>query len=291
MEPVLHVPAFQDNYIWLIRGRSPDQVAIVDPGDAAPVLAALAARRLTPVAILCTHHHADHVGGVAELLAHFPVPVYGPARERIAGVSHPLDEGARVTIPELGLDFGVLDIPAHTAGHIAYYYNGSHSRHPASATAPGIALPPASMQSSRDIGTSLCGMLFCGDTLFSAGCGRLFEGSAAQMAQSLAKLAALPDDTAVYCGHEYTAANLCFALAVEPDNRAAHAHLAQVLAWRAAGRPSLPSTIGLERRINPFLRTHAPAVRAAAERQAGRALAAPTEVFAVLRAWKDGFSG
>jgi hydroxyacylglutathione hydrolase len=258
MEPVLHVPAFQDNYIWLIRGRSPDQVAIVDPGDAAPVLAALAARRLTPVAILCTHHHGDHVGGVAELLAHFSVPVYGPAHERIAGVSHPLDEGARVTLPDLGLDFGVLDIPAHTAGHIAYHGGG---------------------------------LLFCGDTLFSAGCGRLFEGSAAQMAQSLAKLAALPDDTAVYCGHEYTAANLRFALTVEPDNRTAHAHLAQVLVWRAADRPSLPSTIGLERRINPFLRTHEPAVRAAAERHAGRALAAPVEVFGVLRAWKDGFSG
>ncbi|MBI5613277.1 MAG: hydroxyacylglutathione hydrolase [Gammaproteobacteria bacterium] len=257
MEPVLHVPAFQDNYIWLIRGRSPDRVAIVDPGDAAPVLAALAERRLTPVAILCTHHHADHVGGVAELLAQFPVPVYGPARERIEGVSHPLAEGARVIVPELGLDFAVLDIPAHTAGHIAYHGGG---------------------------------LLFCGDTLFSAGCGRLFEGSAAQMAQSLAKLAALPDDTAVYCGHEYTAANLRFALAVEPDNRAAQAHLAQVLAWRAAGRPSLPSTVGRERRINPFLRTHEPAVRAAAERHAGRALATATEVFGVLRAWKDGFS-
>jgi len=258
MEPVLHVPAFQDNYIWLIRGRAPDRVAIVDPGDAAPVLAALCAQRLTPVAILCTHHHGDHVGGVADLLAEFKLPVYGPARERIEGVTHPLNEGARVALPELDLEFRVLDIPAHTAGHIAYYGNG---------------------------------MLFCGDTLFSAGCGRLFEGSAAQMAQSLAKLAALPDDTAVYCGHEYTAANLRFALAVEPDNRAARAHLAQVQTWRAAGRPSLPSTLGLERRINSFLRTHEPGVRAAAERHAGRTLATPTEVFAVLRTWKDGFSG
>jgi hydroxyacylglutathione hydrolase len=258
MEPVLHVPAFQDNYIWLIRGRAPDRVAIVDPGDAAPVVAALRTQKLTPVAILCTHHHGDHVGGVAELLAERKVPVYGPARERIAGVTHPLREGERVALVELGLEFSVLDIPAHTAGHIAYYGNG---------------------------------LLFCGDTLFSAGCGRLFEGSAAQMAQSLATLAALPADTAVYCGHEYTAANLRFALAVEPDNRAAQAHLAQVQTWRAAGRPSLPSTIGLERRINPFLRTQESGVRAAAERHAGRALATPTEVFAVLRTWKDGFSG
>ena len=259
MEPVLHVPAFQDNYIWLIRGRrAPHQVAIVDPGDAEPVLAALRAQKLTPLAILCTHHHGDHVGGVTDLLAEHDMPVYGPAGERIRGVTHPLAGGARATLPELDLDFGVLDIPAHTAGHIAYHGNG---------------------------------MLFCGDTLFSAGCGRLFEGSAAQMAQSLATLAALPDDTAVYCGHEYTAANLRFALAVEPDNRAAQAHLAQVQAWRAAGRPSLPSTIGLERRINPFLRTQEAGVRAAAERHAGRALATVTEVFAVLRSWKDGFSG
>jgi len=258
MEPVLHVPAFQDNYIWLIRGRSLNKVAIVDPGDAAPVLAAFAAWRLTPVAILCTHHHSDHVGGVRELLAQFQLPVYGPARERIDGVSHPLHEGARVAIPELDLEFGVLDIPAHTAGHIAFHGGG---------------------------------LLFCGDTLFSAGCGRLFEGSAAQMAESLAKLAALPDETAVYCGHEYTAANLRFALAVEPDNRTAHAHLAQVLTWRAAGRPSLPSTIGLERRINPFLRTREPSVQAAAERHVGRTLFAPAAVLAALRAWKDGFSG
>ena len=259
MEPVLHVPAFQDNYIWLIRGRNaPHKVAIVDPGDAAPVLAALRAQKLTPVTILCTHHHRDHVGGVAELLAEYKVPVYGPARERIAGVTHPLREGEHAVLPELDLEFRVLDIPAHTAGHIAYYGNG---------------------------------LLFCGDTLFSAGCGRLFEGSAAQMAQSLETLAALPDDTAVYCGHEYTAANLRFALTVEPDNAAAQAHLAQVQTWRAGGRPSLPSTIGLERRINQFLRTREAGVRASAERHAGRTLVTPTEVFAALRAWKDGFSG
>jgi hydroxyacylglutathione hydrolase len=257
MEPVLHVPAFEDNYIWLIRGRrAPQQVAIVDPGDAEPVLAALRAQKLTPVAILCTHHHGDHVGGVAELLAEYALPVYGPAREHIKGVTHPLKEGTRVALPELDLDFGVLDIPAHTAGHIAYHGNG---------------------------------MLFCGDTLFSAGCGRLFEGSAEQMAQSLAKLAELPDDTAVYCGHEYTAANLRFALTVEPDNRAAQAHLAQVQTWRATGHPSLPSTIGLERRINPFLRSHEPVVRASAERHANRTLATATDVFTELRAWKDRF--
>ncbi len=258
MDPVLHVRAFEDNYIWLVRGQSADRVAIVDPGDAAPVLDALATQHLTPVAILCTHHHGDHVGGVAELLARYHVPVYGPAQEHIPALTHCVRGGERVRLDALGLEFDVLDVPGHTAGHIAYY------------------------------GASL---LFCGDTLFSAGCGRLFEGTAEQLHTSLARLAALPPDTAVYCAHEYTAANLRFALAVEPDNDDTRRHREHVRELRARGEPTLPSTIGRERCINPFLRVAEPRVRRAVAAWAGREPVSDAETFALLRRWKDGFNG
>ena len=258
MTDVLHALAFEDNYIWLIRGKSPGHVAIVDPGDAGPVLAALEKQRLKPLAILCTHHHGDHVGGVEDILRHYSIPVYGPARERIAGLTHPLKEGDRVTLPELDLEFDALDVPGHTAGHVAYVGGG---------------------------------LLFCGDTLFSAGCGRLLGGTAEQMHASLSRLAALPEVTRVYCAHEYTEANLRFALAVEPDNADSRAYRDQARVLRQQNLSTLPSTIGLERRVNPFLRTALPRVRQAAEKQAGRALASETEVFAVLRRWKDGFRG
>ena len=258
MTPVLHVCAFKDNYIWLIRGESADRVAIVDPGDAEPVLAALEQQRLTPVAILCTHHHPDHVGGTEDILRHYPLPVYGPARERIPAITRQLKEGDRVALAELGLELEVFDIPGHTAGHIAYYG---------------------------------AGLLFCGDTLFSAGCGRLFEGTAEQMHTSLSRLAALPEKTEVYCGHEYTAANLRFALTVEPENPDARAHLEKTQALRTRNIPTLPSTIGLERRINPFLRTAQAAVHEAVCAQVARPLTEETEVFAELRRWKDNFRG
>jgi len=257
MALVLHVPAFKDNYIWLIRADSGDGVAIVDPGDATPVLAFLERSRLTPAAVLCTHHHADHVGGAHAIAARYAVPVYAPRGERIDAATDPVGDRDRVALPALGAEFQVLDIPGHTAGHIAYTGGG---------------------------------MLFCGDTLFSAGCGRLFEGTAEQMYASLSKLAALPPDTTVYCGHEYTVANLRFALAVEPGNADARAQLTRAQALRADGQPTLPSTIGLERRINPFLRTDVPAIRAAAEAHAGKALSSPVAVFAVLRRWKDDFT-
>jgi hydroxyacylglutathione hydrolase len=258
MTDVLHVRAFEDNYIWLIRAKSQGHVAIVDPGDADPVLAALEKQRLTPAAILCTHHHGDHVGGVADLLKHYSVPVYGPARERIPTLTHRLKDGDHINIAALGLEFDVLDVPGHTAGHIAFVGGG---------------------------------MLFCGDTMFSAGCGRLFEGTAEQMHASLSRFAALPETTRVYCGHEYTEANLRFAVAVEPDNADTFAYRERAQALRKQNLPTLPSTIGLERRVNPFLRTGQAQVRRAAEKQAGRSLVSEVEVFAAVRRWKDGFRG
>lgn len=259
MQPVLHVPAFEDNYIWLIRGASHSHVAIVDPGDATPVLHTLAALGLTPVAILITHHHGDHTGGVADLLRHFPgIAVYGPVLEGIAGVTQLLGDGDRVELAELGVEFLVMHLPGHTRGHIAYYGHG---------------------------------WLFCGDTLFSAGCGRLFEGTAEQMHSSLNRLAALPGKTLVYCAHEYTLANLRFARAVEPDNAAIADYRHEVESLRAGKMPSVPSTLERELEVNPFLRSRTQAVREAAERQAGRSLPNETSVFAAIRKWKDGFRG
>ena len=260
---VLPIGAFKDNYLWLLC-RGSDAV-VVDPGDAAPVEKVLADRGLTLRAILLTHHHADHTGGVAALLAARvgrALPVYGPANESIAGVTTPLEEGERVTIDALGLSFDVFDIPGHTRGHIAYFARSDADR-------------PA--------------LLFCGDTLFAAGCGRLFEGTAAQMHASLGKLAALPPDTRVYCAHEYTVANLRFARAVEPHSAELDRRAAEADATRARGEPTLPSTIALERATNPFLRVDVAAVREAAERHAPGAAATPLATFTALRQWKDSF--
>ncbi len=273
MKSVIPVLAFEDNYIWLISGQSEHQVAIVDPGDAQPVLDYLAQYQLTPVAILCTHHHWDHVNGIGELLSHHEMPVYGPAQEQIPMATHKLQEGDQVTLDGLGVTFNVLDVPGHTAGHIAFYDDGRRSRHPA----------------SRGIGTSLCGMLFCGDTLFSAGCGRLFEGTAAQMFASLSKLAELPATTRVFCAHEYTLSNLDFARQVEPDNTTTRQYRQDAAQRRRDNLPTLPSTIGLERQINPFLRTQAPTVRTAVESFTGRKIPSQEGIFAALRRWKDRF--
>jgi len=248
------VPALRDNYIWLIHGLTdPGRVAIVDPGDAAPVKTTLAARQLSPVAVLLTHHHPDHTAGAPALHEHFGIPVYGPREAAATGAV--LADGEQLDLPALGLRFAVLAVPGHTAGHIAY---AGHQT------------------------------LFCGDTLFSAGCGRLFEGTAAQLHASLQRLAALPADTAVYCGHEYTEANLRFARVVEPDNAAITAYLARCAA-RPAGVPSLPSSIGLERQINVFLRTAEPGVRQAAADWLGKPLDGNVATFAALRKWKDSF--
>jgi hydroxyacylglutathione hydrolase len=256
---VLTVPAFNDNYLWVIHDGV--HAAVVDPGDAGPIRDALAAHKLTLTAILLTHHHADHIGGVPILLAEHSVPVFGPRNDGIEGITQALGEGDRFAVPGLELEFDVLEVPGHTLGHIAYVRRtaGAH-------------------------------WLFCGDTLFAGGCGRLFEGTPAQMADSLAKLAALPDDTLVYCAHEYTVSNLKFAQAVEPDNQGLALRMRDATARRGTRLPTVPSTIGLERGTNPFLRTTEPGIVNSLV-QAGRLKegASPVETFAALRAWKNVF--
>jgi hydroxyacylglutathione hydrolase len=251
---VVPLRAFKDNYIWTLRNDR--CAAVVDPGDAQPVLDYLQRERLKLCAVLATHHHPDHVGGIADLLSHRAVPVYGPRGEPIPTVTHPVGESDEVQITELGLRFKVLDIPGHTRAHVAYY--GANS-------------------------------LFCGDTLFACGCGRLFEGTPPQMVASLAKLAALPDATLVYSGHEYTMANIDFAKAVEPDNEALRARAASDAEKRRSELPTLPSTIGREKQTNPFLRCLQPAVIASANKYLGARTSDPVQVFAAIREWKNKF--
>lgn len=260
---VLTVPAFKDNYLWLIHDGI--HAAAVDPGDGQPILDALRSHGLTLTAILLTHHHADHIGGVPQLLAEYDVPVFGPRHDGIAAVTRPLGEGDRVQVPGLALELSVLDVPGHTRGHIAYVRMATD----------GAAGAP---------------WLFCGDTLFGAGCGRLFEGTAEQMAASLAKLAALPDDTLVYCAHEYTLSNLRFAESVEPGNRALQLRIANDSRARGTNLPTVPSTIGAEKATNPFLRAGEPGIVdslvAAGRLQPG---ASKLAAFAALREWKNVF--
>lgn len=256
MPTLLPIPAFQDNYLWLLHDQQ--HAWVVDPGDAAPVQACLQQHGLTLQGILLTHHHADHTAGVAELRQAWNCPVFGPAFETLPEPVQRVADGE--TLHLLGLGFQVLAVPGHTSGHVAYF-----------AEVPNQAP-----------------LLFCGDTLFSAGCGRLFEGTPAQMHASLQKLAALPDNTRVCCAHEYTLSNLRFAQAVEPSNSDVAAHLLDCQALRSQGQPTLPSTVGQEKRINPFLRCHVPEVQAMARSQAPQATT-PLEVFTALREWKNRF--
>lgn len=252
---VFPIPAFTDNYIWCISQLH--KCVVVDPGDAQPVLDHCRQNQLTLSAILITHHHWDHTGGLSKLLENFPdIPVYGPAVGDIEYLSHKLAQGAELTLPDIDLHLSVLEVPGHTLDHIAYV---------------------------SDIG------LFCGDTLFSAGCGRLFEGTPKQMNQSLGKLMKLPDHLPVYCTHEYTLANLEFAQAVEPHNVALQNYTKWAKQQREQDFPTLPSTIGQEKAINPFLRTQEQAVVFNAQKHSGETLQDSDKVFAAIRGWKDNF--
>jgi len=251
---IVPLSAFSDNYIWaLVEGG---HCAIVDPGDATPVEQFLAERGLTLTAILLTHHHNDHIGGVAELAARHGPPIYAPRDDRISQATQRVGEGDVVVVPGFDLALDVIEIPGHTRSHIAF-------------VGPGL--------------------VFCGDTLFAAGCGRLFEGTPAQMHTSLGRLASLPPDTQAYCAHEYTLSNLRFARAVEPDNAALAARQTACEAQRAAGQPTVPSDIATERATNPFLRGEVQQVRESAEKEAGKPLNDELAVFTALREWKNHF--
>ncbi|MDY6890682.1 MAG: hydroxyacylglutathione hydrolase [Pseudomonadota bacterium] len=252
------IPAFTDNYIWALRSiQQPESVAVVDPGDAAPVRAWLEANGCTLAAVLITHHHDDHTGGVQALVEHTRIPVYGPEHSPFKGITHPLPEGARLGLLQHTLQ--VKAIPAHTKDHISYLVGSDQPQ------------------------------LFCGDTLFLAGCGRLFEGTARQMLTAMHYFASLPDNTEVYCAHEYSLANLAFAASVEPGNSEITRVHEQCHKLRREGQPTLPSTIAQEKRINPFMRTTQPSVIEAAEYYSARPLRTEVEVLAVLREWKNRF--
>lgn len=253
---IVQLQAFRDNYIWVLRKGK--KAAVVDPGDAAPVMDYLRAEGLALSAILVTHHHNDHVGGIEALLREYPAEVFGLAGTSLPGLSHPLEDGEEFILPGLGIPLRMLAVPGHTLGHGAYY--GSNS-------------------------------LFCGDTLFGCGCGRLFEGTPRQMHDSLTRLASLPGDTLVYCAHEYTEANIRFALTVEPGNGHLQARARETRSRRASGLATVPSRLEEELATNPFLRSTSPEVIAAASSHLGRPLSSPVDVFAAIRSWKDGFQG
>jgi hydroxyacylglutathione hydrolase len=253
---VFPIPAFADNYIWALHEGA--HCVVVDPGDAAPVEAWLSQMRLSLAAILITHHHPDHVGGIEGLRGRYPnVPVYGPANENIPNRTHALRDGDEITLDEVGTRFEIWEVPGHTNGHIAYIAQGR---------------------------------AFVGDTLFAAGCGRLFEGTPAQMYASLSRLAALPDDTQIFCTHEYTLSNLRFALAAEPDNDALIQRSFEEQSRRERHEPTVPFPISIERATNPFLRAHEPTIqKTLRDTQRLGEGASPVEAFAALREWKNHF--
>ena len=254
MNDITPIPALRDNYIWALYNTR--YAVVVDPGEAAPVLSFLKQHHLDLNAILCTHHHSDHTSGIAELCEVYNVPVYAPHSEDIPRTTHPLDGGETIELTELGIRLNAIDIPGHTRGHLAFQGEG---------------------------------YVFCGDTLFGCGCGRIFEGTAEQMLNALKRLARLPDDTRVYCAHEYTEANIRFALACEPENEALRQRATDTRAMRIDGRPSLPSTIRLEKATNPFLRCSEASVIQSVQRNCGINEQNELPVFMALRKWKDHF--
>lgn len=252
MFEIIAIPAFRDNYIWALRAGH--EAVVVDPGDAAPVLAWLDRENVTLKAVLVTHHHQDHQGGVAELLQQLPgLSIYGPAAESIIGLNQPLAGGE--TLQVLGMPVQVLSVPGHTRAHLAYLLGDA---------------------------------LFCGDTLFGAGCGRLFEGTPEQMFAAMEKIVSLPDATRIFCAHEYTLQNLAFAVQLEPENPAIQARIQSSQALRQRGLATVPSSLADEKATNPFLRYGVPAVAARARERNPDALL-PVQVFATLRAWRDEF--
>jgi len=251
------IHAFRDNYIWIIHNQN--HAAVIDPGIASPVIEYLQSKKLQLSAILITHHHNDHTGGNAELLQTFDIPVYGPINESIATVSHPLREGDQINLEEMSLNLMVLDTPGHTRGHIAYY------------------------------GSNPFNMVFCGDTLFACGCGRVFEGTAEQMYRSLQKLSQLPSDTLIFCTHEYTLGNIRFAKVVDPENAKLIEFEITAKELRNRNIPTIPTTFTLEKKINPFIRCEQLEIINSAQNYSGCLLSDPIKVFTALREWKNNF--
>ena len=256
MLEIIPLTALKDNYIWMLINTINQCVAIIDPSEHEPVLEYIQSKNLNPIAILITHHHWDHVGGIAGLTKKYSMPVYTPKKEFVEGSTNPVSEGDIISLPELDLEINILDVPGHTSGAIAYYTEK---------------------------------MVFSGDTLFTGGCGRLFEGSPTQMYSSLSKIKKLPTKTLVYCGHEYTIPNLQFAAAVEIDNKTIQRRLDLAQKTRDENQPTVPATLKIEKQTNPFLRCNEQSVINTASIRAGRALDNPAEVFATIRNWKDSF--
>ncbi len=253
---IIPLRAFKDNYIWVIINPNTQRAIVIDPGDAAPVIEFFTHEKFKLAGILITHKHWDHCNGIAEIVQKYPVPVFGPAASEIVKLDHPVKENDAVILDGFGKLFTVMAIPGHTLEHIAYYGEG---------------------------------VLFCGDTLFTGGCGRIFEGTPAQMYQTLNRIAAYPDDTLIYCGHEYTLANLQFARLVEPDNQALIARIEAVEQLRRNHLPTVPATLCQEQATNPFLRCDVPEVIKSVESYAKKTLNDPIEVFAAMRTWKNSF--